>query len=94
MGQVLALVNMQAWPFSLLVSASIFTFGELQKNEHFNNWYSIKILRALLNILCERLSKGHISFWRALEKFGGSNSQKYMSCSCHEVETLLQYIHI
>ena len=32
--------------------------------------------------LCARaFEQGPISFRRVLEKFGGSNSQKYMSCS-------------
>ena len=72
-------MNMQAWPFSLLVSASIFTFGELQKNEHFNNWYSIKILRALLNILCERLSKGQSVFGEHLK----SSEDQIHKSTCH-----------
>ena len=44
--------------------------------------------------LCARaFEQGPISFRRALEKLGGSNSQKYMSCSCHEVEIFIA-IHI
>ena len=44
--------------------------------------------------LCARaFEQGPISFRRVLEKFGGSNSQKYMSCSCREVEIFIA-IHI
>ena len=44
--------------------------------------------------LCARaFEQGPISFRRVLEKFGGSNSQKYMSCSCCEVEIFI-VIHI
>ena len=45
--------------------------------------------------LCARaFEQGPISFRRVLEKLGGSNSQKYMLGSCHEVEILSQYIYI
>ena len=45
--------------------------------------------------LCARaFEQGPISFRRALEKLGGSNSQKYMLGSCHEVEMISQYIYI
>ena len=44
--------------------------------------------------LCARaFEQGPVSFRRVLEKFGGSNSQKYMSCSCREVEIFIA-IHI
>ena len=44
--------------------------------------------------LCARaFEQGPISFRRVLEKFGGSNSQKYMSCSCREVKIFIA-IHI
>ena len=40
--------------------------------------------------LCARaFEQGPISFRRVLEKFGGSNSQKYMTCSCREVEIFI-----
>ena len=45
---------------------------------------------ASIGKLCARaFEQGLISFRRALEKFGGSNSQKYMSCSCREVKILI-----
>ena len=45
--------------------------------------------------LCARaLEQGPISFRRALEKFGGSNSQKYMSCPCREVEIFYRNTYI
>ena len=44
--------------------------------------------------LCARaFEQGPISFRRVLEKFGGSNSQKYMLGSCREVEIFIA-IHI
>ena len=44
--------------------------------------------------LCARaFEQGPISFRRVLEKFGRSNSQKYMSCLCREVEFCIA-IHI
>ena len=44
--------------------------------------------------ICARaFEQGPISFRRVLEKFGGSNSQKYMSCSCREVKIFIA-IHI
>ena len=44
--------------------------------------------------LCARaFEQGPISFRRVLEKFRGSNSQKYMSCSCRGVEIFIA-IHI
>ena len=54
---------------------AIFTFGERKhfyfweavKNEHFNNWHSIKIVRALLNFVRERLSKGQSVFGEHLK---------------------------
>ena len=40
--------------------------------------------------LCARaFEQGLISFRRVLEKFGGSSSQKYMSCSCREVKIFI-----
>ena len=45
--------------------------------------------------LCARaFEQGPISFRRALEKFGGPNSQKYMPCSCHELGRDFIAIHI
>ena len=84
---------MRAWPFSLLVSASIFTFEELQK---MNILITGQFDRNSANIakLCARaFEQGPISFRRVLEKFGGSNSQKYMLGSCREVEIFIA-IHI
>ena len=37
------------------------------KNKHFNNWYLIKTVRALLNFVHERLSKGRSVFGEHLK---------------------------
>ena len=43
-------------------------------------------IASIAKLFARAFEQGPISFRRALEKFGGSNSQNYMSCSCREVE--------
>ena len=84
---------MRAWPFSLLVGASIFTFEEQQKTNILITGHFDRNSANIAKLCARAFEQGPISFRRVLEKFGGSNSQKYMSCSCREVEIFIA-IHI
>ena len=75
------------------MSAIIFTFEELQKRNILITSQFDRNSASIAKLCARAFEQGPISFRRVLEKLGGSNSQKYMSCSCREVEIFIA-IHI
>ena len=54
-------------------------FWGAAKNEHFNNWYLIKTVRALLKFVHERLTKGQSVFDEHLK----SSEDQTNKSTCH-----------